>query len=201
MTALRQLPGAAGHSAETDDVPLIVASLREPDRFALLYERYFAEIYRYLAGRLGRDVADDLAAETFLAAFRARSRFDPARGAVRPWLYGIATNLVRQHQRDEERGYRALARLAAEPDSTDDQDGAAARVSAQQLRGCLANALMSLSARDRDVVLLTAVAGLSYAEVAVALSVPPGTVGSRLNRARRDLRAALDQAHRPPSGK
>jgi DNA-directed RNA polymerase specialized sigma24 family protein len=55
--------------------------------------RHFASVYRYVAGRLGPDVADDLAAETFLAAFRRRVTLDPTRGAVRPWLYGIATNL------------------------------------------------------------------------------------------------------------
>ena len=52
--------------------------------FAAIYERYFVEIYRYIAGRLGRDVADDLAAETFLVAYRKRDRLDPARGHVRP---------------------------------------------------------------------------------------------------------------------
>lgn len=165
----------------------------------MLYERYFAEIYRYLAGRLGPDAAEDLAAETFLAAFRARQKFDPVRGAVRPWLYGIATNLVRQQQRAEQRGYNALARMPTEPDGADHQDGVAARVSAQQQRACLASALAGLTAGDRDVLLLSAVAGLSYDEVAAALSIPPGTVGSRLHRSRRHLRAALIQAG-PPRG-
>ena len=97
-----------------DDVAAIARSLRDPDRFAEIYERYFVEIYRYVAGRLGPDVADDLAAETFLIAFRKRDRVDPALGRVRPWLYGIATILVGQHRRQETRRYRALSGPAGE---------------------------------------------------------------------------------------
>src|ERR671915_2470160 len=77
-----------------DDTMVLARSGSDPDHFAGIYDRYFGEVYRYVAGRLGRDVADDLAAETFLVAFRKRHRFDPARGSVRPWLYGIATTLV-----------------------------------------------------------------------------------------------------------
>lgn len=97
------------------DEDVLAESLRLPEAFGELYARHFAPVYRYVAGRLGADAADDLAAETFLAAFRRRTRFDPARGAVRPWLYGIATNLVAQHHRSESRRYAALARAGADP--------------------------------------------------------------------------------------
>jgi len=70
-------------------------SLDRPEVFGELYARHFAAIYRYVAGRLGPDAADDLAAETFLAAFRRRHRFDPARGAVRPWLESVWSRLKR----------------------------------------------------------------------------------------------------------
>ncbi|MGI5330657.1 RNA polymerase sigma factor [Actinomadura nitritigenes] len=81
----------------------------EPERFALLYDRYFDDIHRYLAARLGRENADDLAAETFLIAFRRRKDFDASRGGTfRPWLYGIATNLVSRHRRTEQRRLKAL---------------------------------------------------------------------------------------------
>jgi RNA polymerase sigma-70 factor (ECF subfamily) len=76
------------------DEALLRASWHEPDRFAGIFHRHFPEIHRYIARRLGPDAADDLAAETFLAAFRRRTKFDAERGAVRPWLYGIATNLI-----------------------------------------------------------------------------------------------------------
>src|SRR3954464_365638 len=69
---------------EPDDAAVIARSMRDPDRFAAIYELYFVEIYQYIAGRLGRDVADDLAAETFLVAFRKRDRVDPARGQGGP---------------------------------------------------------------------------------------------------------------------
>ncbi|HEX2314742.1 MAG TPA: RNA polymerase sigma factor [Thermomonospora sp.] len=180
----------------TDDATVIERSRHDPDRFAVIYDRYFPEIYHYVAARLGRDVADDIAAETFYAAFRKRDRFDPARGAVRPWLYGIATNLVGGHRRAESRRYTALARAAADPRAAEQRaDGhearVAARVAAEGVRPQLAAALTALSDGDRDVLLLVAISGLPYEEVAQALEIPVGTVGSRMNRARRRLREAL----------
>jgi RNA polymerase sigma factor (sigma-70 family) len=196
--------GAAAGSwlgAGTDE-HVLARSLGQPEAFGGLYTRHFAAIYRYVAGRLGPDAADDLAAETFLAAFRRRDRFDPARGAVRPWLFGIATNLVAQHHRAESRWYAALARAGTDPLITPsvwggDEDRIADRVVASQARPALAAALARLPDRDRDALLLVAVGGLSYAEVAFALGVPEGTVGSRLNRARRTIIAALGGAASP----
>ena len=161
--------------------------------FAAIYERYFVEIYRYIAGRLGRDVADDLAAETFLVAYRKRDRLDPARGHVRPWLYGIATILVGQHRRQETRRYRALARAGGRmPASAEGHDDRVAdAVAAERVGDQLATALAGLSQGDRDVLLLVAISELSHQEIALALDIPYGTVGSRLNRARRELREAL----------
>jgi RNA polymerase sigma-70 factor (ECF subfamily) len=186
---------ATNLARDNADSAVIAESLHRPERFAAIYDRYFAEIYRYVAGRLGPDVADDLAAETFTDAFRKRAQFQPSRGALRPWLYGIATNLVARHRRVEARRLNALARAdrrATADDLSDLADQAAARVSAQQLRKPLAQALAQLSAHDRDVLLLVSLADLSYEEVAAALGIPAGTVGSRLNRARRKVRTALD---------
>ena len=104
----------ARSAREPDDAAVVARSVRDPDQFAAIYDRYFSEVYRYVAGRLGRDVADDLAAETFLVAFCKRDRFDPAQGSVRPWLYGIATIMVGQYRREETRRYQALARPADE---------------------------------------------------------------------------------------
>lgn len=183
---------AVGSPEGIDDASLLDQSRRQPERFAAIYSRYFAEIYRYIAGRLGSGAAEDLAAETFLIAFRRRDAFDPALGSVRPWLYGIATNLISQHQRAETRRYRSLSRSGADPAPDDGQeDRIADRLTAASLRAPLAGALDALTAGDRDVLLLVAIAGLSYAEVAQALSISAGTVGSRLNRARKKVRAAL----------
>jgi RNA polymerase sigma factor (sigma-70 family) len=179
-------------------------SLRQPEVFGELYARHFAAVYRYVAGRLGPDAADDLAAETFLAAFRRRHRFDPARGAVRPWLFGMATNLVAQHHRAESRWYAALARAGTDPLITpaarpSDEDRIADRVAASQTRPVLAAVLARLPNRDRDVLLLVAIGELSYAEVAFALGIPEGTVGSRLSRARRKIIAVLGGRSDPAS--
>jgi RNA polymerase sigma-70 factor (ECF subfamily) len=206
MTALVRVgkpgpgPAPGSHAAADRDAAVVAESLHRPERFAAIYDRYFAEIYRYVAGRLGPDVADDLAAETFTDAFRKRAQFQPSRGALRPWLYGIATNLVARHRRGEARRLNALSREAsrsasgrAATDSGDLADLAAARVSAQQLRQPLARALARLTDGDRDVLLLVSLADLSYEEVAAALGIPAGTVGSRLNRARRTVRTALEE--------
>jgi RNA polymerase sigma factor (sigma-70 family) len=180
----------AARFAGTDEA-VLAESLPCPEVFGELYTRHFGEIYRYMAARLGPDVADDLAAETFLAAFRRRHTFDPLLGAVRPWLYGIATNLVAGHHRAESRRYGALARIGVDVPAHDDEEQIAERLTAWQARRLLAPALARLPGGERDVLLLTAIGGLSYGEVAFALSVPEGTVASRLNRARRRLAAAL----------
>src|SRR5882672_10516972 len=72
--------------------------------FGLLFERYSGLLYGYCARRIGADLAEDLVAETFLTAFERRDRFDPAAPNARAWLFGIATNLLRNHRRTEQRG-------------------------------------------------------------------------------------------------
>lgn len=98
-----------------DDAREVACSLREPERFGIIFDRYFAEIHQYIARRLGSDAADDIAAETFLTAFRKRRRFDADRGIVRAWLYGIATNDMSRYQRREVRAGRAMARTGVPP--------------------------------------------------------------------------------------
>jgi RNA polymerase sigma factor (sigma-70 family) len=183
---LRALP-----SARPTDAELMAGSGAEPELFAVLFDRHATGVHRYLGRRVG-DLADDLLSETFLIAFRRRAAYRPEHVEVRPWLLGIATNVVHGHLRTERRRYRALARASAEPPSSgpgpeDSHD----RLAAQALRGPLAAALASLEPRDRDVLLLFAWGQLSYEEIAAALDVPIGTVRSRLNRARRQTRAAL----------
>jgi RNA polymerase sigma-70 factor (ECF subfamily) len=189
-------PDAANPDAANPDAAALLASRADPDVFAVLFDRYFAEMRHYAASRLGGELGDDVAAETFLVAFRTRGRFrtDDVSGGgnVRAWLYRIATNLIHRQRRDEQRRYRALARAGAVADrGVAGDDAAVARVAAGVLQPALARALAALPARDRDVLLLTAVAQLDYAEVSAVLGVPPGTVGSRLTRARRAIREAF----------
>jgi RNA polymerase sigma factor (sigma-70 family) len=176
---------------DEDDAAIIERSLHQPERFASIFDRHAPHIQRYLARRLGQQVADDLVAETFLIAFDKRARYDLVRADARPWLYGIATNLVRQHQREEVREYRLLASVVPEPDQDGHADRVAAQVTAAAMHRMLAAALAALFEGDRDVLLLVAWEGLTYEEVANALAIPVGTVRSRLNRARRQVRAAL----------
>src|SRR5688572_6710698 len=106
-------PGPAGTSG-VDDSTIIEGSLRDPERFAVIFDRHAPYIQRYLARRLGHQIADDLVSETFLTAFRKRVRYDLGQRDARPWLYGIASNLAGQHRRDEVRELRL--RHAVGPD-------------------------------------------------------------------------------------
>jgi RNA polymerase sigma factor (sigma-70 family) len=174
-----------------DDATIIERSWHEPERFALLFDRHAARIHRYVARRVGREVADDLVAETFLAAFAKRRGYFTAYRDAGPWLYGIATNLVGQHRREEVRQFRI--RQAAWPELAEPghDERVVADVTARSVRHQLAAALAELSDGDRDVVVLIAWEQLSYTETARALAIPVGTVRSRLNRARARLRATL----------
>jgi RNA polymerase sigma factor (sigma-70 family) len=172
------------------DAEVMVASRQEPSKFAEIFDRYHAEIHRYVGRRLGADAADDIAAETFLVAFRKRARFAADQGQVRSWLYGIATRLVNRHRRDEVRRYRALARVGSGDDASEGhEDQVLSEVTAAGAG--LGAALAGLARGDRDVLLLVALADLTYPEVAQALGLKYGTVCSRLNRARRQVAAAL----------
>lgn len=176
---------------QVDDATLIQRSRFEPTAFAELYDRHAAEIHRFVARRIGNQAADDAVAETFLAAFRRRDRYDLAREDARPWLFGIAVNVIGKHRRSERRQLRALARVDADPNNGDDLVQAHDRIAAAGARSQLADALAKLPAEIRDVLLLVALADLSYEEVATALQVPIGTVRSRLSRARSKLRDVL----------
>jgi len=174
-----------------DDAELIGRSRSRPEAFTAVFDRHAPHIHRYLARRLGDQAADDLVGEVFLVAFRRRDRYDPLRRDARPWLYGIATNLVAQHRRDEARAVRLRTALAPGAVAVDQEDQVATDLTAAALRGTLLSALAALSPGDRDVLLLVAQEELTYEQVAAALEIPVGTVRSRLHRARTVVRAAL----------
>lgn len=171
------------------DAHCLARSLKEPPAFELIFDRHFDAIYGYLHGRVGRDLADELAAETFTLAFERRSTCR-ASGSVLPWLYGIATNLANRRWRDERRRLRAYGRSGVDRWVADD-DEAVARVDGAALRSRLACALAEMRPRERDALLLYALADLSYEEIALALDVPIGTVGTWLHRAREIARREL----------
>jgi RNA polymerase sigma factor (sigma-70 family) len=177
--------------ADGDDAAVIQLSRHEPEHFTVLFRRHAPHIQRYVARRLGQDAAEDIVAETFLLAFRQRDSYDSGRADARPWLYGIATNLIGRHRRAEVRLYRALARTGADPVMEAFTDRVDDRVSADAAGRRLAACLARLPEELRDTLLLVAWGDLSYEQVAGALGVPAGTVRSRVSRARSKLRRAL----------
>lgn len=187
----QQSRAEAEASADADDAAVIQLSRHEPEHFTVLFRRHAPHIQRYVVRRLGRDAADDIVAETFMLAFRQRDSYDQTRADARPWLYGIATNLIGRHCRAEIRMYRALARTGADPVMEPFTDGVDDRVSASTASRRLAAALARLPEEHRDTLLLVAWGDLSYEEVATALGVPVGTVRSRMSRARSKLRRTL----------
>lgn len=199
MKAIRdESPSAVPLLGPRTDYDLMRTSLHQPEVFAEIFDRHAPVIHRYLSRRVG-DLADDLLSETFLTAFRKRGDYRADRVDVRPWLFGIAANLIRRHQRKEVARYRALGRSLTSNEasgfgSTDDFEVAVDRVDAQLLGPRLAAALADLEARDREVLLLIAWGDLGYSEVTAVLEIPVGTVRSRLYRARRRLPECLATA-------
>jgi RNA polymerase sigma factor (sigma-70 family) len=178
-----------GDSTDSDE---IAASLVDPECFGVLAERHFNEVFRYLARRVGRDVAQDLGAETFVVAFSARNRYDTSRADARPWLFGIATNLIRRHRRSELRMLAAYAR-SVPPDRSDEAaEELTTHLDHAALLARVAAAFAQLEPDQRDALYLIAIEGLNYADVAEALAVPVGTVHSRVARARANLRDLAD---------
>jgi RNA polymerase sigma factor (sigma-70 family) len=174
------------------DAAILAASATVPSRFAALYERHLPTIARYLARRVGPELAEDLAAEVFVRAFRARERYRPEHDSALPWLFGIAGNLVADNRRAERRRLELLARLARERRDLDPGAPAANAIGPE-----LAGALRRLASADRDALLLVVWGELSYEETALALGVPVGTVRSRIFRARRRLAGALGEDAAP----
>jgi RNA polymerase sigma-70 factor, ECF subfamily len=186
-------PTDAAVAAGNSDAQLIERSVTCPEDFAQIFDRHAASIHGYLRRRIGRPEADDLLAETFLVAFERRRRYDPTVADARPWLFGIATNLLRRYARAEARAYRALARTGVDRIAAVMEDQVAERVDAGAAYRALAGSLAKLSRGDRDAILMYAWAELSYEQIAQALDIPVGTVRSRLHRVRRQLRTALDR--------
>jgi RNA polymerase sigma-70 factor, ECF subfamily len=175
------------------DGDVIRRSRRDPQVFEVIFERHYEAVRIYAQRRLGNIDGEEIAASTFELAFAQRDRFDDATySSARPWLIGVANNLVRHHVRRQEvqRRSRPIS-IALDPTETEPNlDG----VEALETRPMLRAALESLSPEDRETFLLVVLADLSYQEVAEVLGVPVGTVRSRIHRARRRLRELLGRA-------
>jgi len=171
------------------DRELIVGSVDSPAAFGELFDRHATTMFRYFVRRVGPDDADSLLGELFRIAFEKRAGYDPARADVRPWLYGIASNLLARHRHGEARRLDASARLVTGAVTPADRFSEVdARLDAARLWADVAAAIATLPQGERDALLLYAWEQMPYEQIAAALDVPVGTVRSRLNRARGRLR-------------
>ena len=149
---------------------------------AKAFELHFDAIYRYAYRRASASVAEEVASETFARAVARAATFDPAMGSYRQWLFGIATNVIREYERARLRQIRQPTPASGVDSSSVDQlidrlDDTA-RVDA---------ALARLRPAAREILLLVAGSELTYEETAHVLSIPIGTVRSRLSAARGQL--------------
>lgn len=166
---------------------LIARSLRgTPDAFVGVVQRHELAIHAYLSRRAGHQAADDLLGEVWVRAFESRRGYDTSYDDARPWLYGIARNVLRAHWRTSQH-----IDLAAPAETLDPWDEVTDRLDLAVKARALVSAVRRLPAPERDVLLLVAWEQLTPAEAAVALGIPPGTARSRLHRARATLRHML----------
>ncbi|MFG2906779.1 RNA polymerase sigma factor [Kitasatospora sp. NPDC048286] len=168
----------------------------DPDALGELYDEHAQVLYRY-ALRVTGDwaEAEDVVSTTFLEAWRGRERLHPAGDGphldgdgLRPWLLGIATNIMRRNARARRRRDIALARTPERGSVPDFADDLVANLADVEHLRAARRALARLRRRDREVFTLVVWAGLDYASAAEALGTPIGTVRSRLSRARARLR-------------
>jgi RNA polymerase sigma factor (sigma-70 family) len=177
-----------------DDGRLIQESWSEPMRFAELFHRHYGAVKQLCARRVGRSESEDLAGETFCRAFEHRRRFDVSRSDARPWLYGIALNLVRTHHRGSFRRGNAYERNARLVDAEAEFASRVERaVDARRDLAAVEDALLGLPDGDVEVLLLHVWEELSYKAIAEALGVPVTTVRLQLYRIRQRLREAIDR--------
>ena len=157
--------------------------MRDAD-FDRLYRREAQGLFGFLAYRTGdRALAEDLLADTFERALRARRGYDRRRGTERNWLYAIALNLLRDHARREAAAERALERTGPAATSVDPPPFEA--------RDAVQRALRVLSPEEREAIALRFGAELTVPEMAEVLSLPLSTVEGRVYRALRKLRERL----------
>lgn len=183
---------AEGAPAPTDETLIERARRGEEEAFALLYTRHQAPVYRFARAMTGSpSAAEDVVQDVFLALMSGLEKFDPSRAPLRTYLFGIARNISRYR-------VRSLRRLlsidvAADWEAPGDLTGSlSATQDVSHLRRCLG----SLPIRYREVIVLCHLHELDYAQAALALNVPIGTVRSRLHRGRQML---LDRFRRRDS--
>lgn len=176
----------SSHS-DAEDWPLAVDG--DQDAFERVFDRHASLVQGFVRRRTSdEDVAEDIAAQVFLEAWRQRRKIKLLDGSLRSWLLGVASNLIRRHWRSLDRGTRAIERLPRPIPVPDLADGVAASLESQSRLDALRVELETMPRKQVEVLLLWAWEELSYPEIAQILGIPVGTVRSRLSRARRRLK-------------
>jgi RNA polymerase sigma factor (sigma-70 family) len=164
------------------------ASAGDAEAFGSLFERHAMAVYRLCFWRTGDvTLAEDLSAAVFLETWRHKARVAVVDGSILPWLFGVASNLVRNHRRAARRRKAALRRLPPLPVEPDVADEVVGRVDAETTMRAVLAVVRQLPERNQEVLALCGWAGCTYEEAARSLGVPVGTVRSRLARARARL--------------
>lgn len=172
----------------------------DPRAFAELYDDCARAIYNHAFRLTGNwSAAEDAVALTFLEAWRLRGRVEPGGGPLRPWLFGIATNVTRNLTRATRRHAAAMSRMPAPTEVPDFADDVVDRIDDVRRMARVRAAMATLRRPEREVFALCVWAGLDRTATAHALGIPVGTVKSRLSRARRKLRERVGEAE-PPAG-
>ena len=171
-----------------DETPVpqsLVQSAAKGERSALreIYQRTSARVFRLMVRMVGRQDAEDLTQQAFVRAFE---KLDQFAGSARfeTWLYRLAANEALQYLRKER--VRKTVPIEVEPAERAD-DSADRKETAERLHAALAK----LDPELRTIISLKEESGLSYRQIAETMGIPEGTVGSRLNRARRELAKLL----------
>jgi RNA polymerase sigma factor (sigma-70 family) len=177
-----------------NDSEIIRRSRDTPDAFGEIFDRHFDAIAAFSVRRLGVDRGEDVAGDVFRLAFEHRERFNPIHESARPWLFGIANNLVRRARRTVGRQNVAYDRwlLREVIVGVDMATRVTVDVDAQRDLANVLDVLRRQPVEEVEALLMFAWEQLTYTEIAVALSIPVGTVRSRIHRLRQTLDASID---------
>ena len=175
---------SASSSEQVDEAALLTrASGGDEAAFGELYERYQRQIYHYAARMCGVAAGDDVVQETFLAVLRQGGRYDPAKGTVAAYLYGIARHhVIKRLDRQGVTLSEPVENAASE--AVAPQDTPLETMARERMIGAVRQAVHSLPPAYREVVALCDLQEMDYATVAQVIRCPIGTVRSRLHRAR-----------------
>jgi RNA polymerase sigma factor (sigma-70 family) len=170
----------------------------DPGAFGVLFERHARGVYNHCFRRTASWAdAEELTSAVFVEAWRRRCQVRPIGSSARPWLLGVANNLLRNHRRSLRRYRAALVRLPSPGSQPDPADDVAERLADELAMNRVLALVERLPRREQEVLALCAWSELTYQEAATVLDIPIGTVRSRLARARRRL-ARLDGNPSPP---